>query len=104
MPVIRLKDPRARIVTRWNGEDTPRPGKVGDTATVQSVPDYWLKDGRVEVVSQGEPERQFIVNPVPSEEPADDPAAQYQELTGKKPDGRWSDARLQEEIDKALAE
>lgn len=29
--------------------------------------------------------------------------ADYTELTGKKPDGRWSAERLQSEIDKALA-
>lgn len=34
---------------------------------------------------------------------ADDPEARYEELAGKKPDGRWSAERLAEEIAKLEA-
>ena len=101
MPVIKLIDDRAKIVTKWNGEDMPRHGKAGDTATFPSVPSHWVSGGAVEVVSEEEPKREFIVNPAPD---ASGLADEYTELTGRKPDGRWSDARLQEEIDKALSE
>ena len=58
MPKVKLLKPKS-IVTKWNGEDKPRVGNVGDTAFMKSVPDYL--SGYVEIVN--EPAREFVVNP-----------------------------------------
>lgn len=94
MPTIVLKDPRAKIVTCWNGEAVPRQGVIGDTKEMETVPDFYLKNGRCEIVHD-EP-KQFITNP--DADPRDELRAEYELLTETKPDGRWSADRLREEI------
>lgn len=65
MPVIKLIDDRAKIVTKWNGEASARHGKAGDTATLGNVPAHWVSGGAVEIINVDEPKREFIVNPAP---------------------------------------
>lgn len=38
--------------------------------------------------------------PEPSEDPDETDSVKYERLTGKKPDGRWSDERLAAELEK----
>ena len=83
MPVIKLIDQRARIVTKWNGEPKPRHGNVGDTASFPSVPAHWVSAGAVEIVSEEEPKREFIVNPSPMKQSRKGRKAKRHEATSE---------------------
>jgi hypothetical protein len=81
--------------------------KIGTEFDVKSVPAHW--ESRCVVVDSSE--RQMVVNPkdvdpVKGDKPDEltKLRADYKELTGKKPDGRWSAERLDQAIAEALAE
>jgi hypothetical protein len=80
--------------------------KVGTVFTVSDEPKGW--SGRYEIV---EDDRQMVVNPqmvdpVEGDKPDEltKLSSDYKELTGKKPDGRWSAERLEQAIAEALDE
>lgn len=78
----------------------------------------WLAAKAIEALEDGNapdlaPERLPVAPPVePDPEPAPEPEpvdigelrAQFEELTGEKPDGRWGEDRLRQAIDAKLAE
>lgn len=78
--------------------------------TKAEPPSTWRRMGDVERIGDA-PKKVMIVNPetvaddgLQPETVADERAvmvADYEELTGKKPDGRWSNDRLRDELAKA---